>query len=57
MEGTVFIVLFIDFGKSVDYVVRDILWYKLIELVARGQVLKVIKSMYESNKSRVKSNY
>ena len=48
--------IFIDFGKSFDYVVRDILWYKLITLVVRGQVLMEIKSMYESIKSRVKSN-
>ena len=32
------------------------MWYKLIKLGVRGQVLKVIKSMYESNKSRVKSH-
>ena len=47
---------FIDFSKAFDYVVRDILWYKLIKLGVRGQVLKVIKSMYESIKSRVNSN-
>ena len=41
----------IDFSKAFDYVVRDILWYKLIKLGVRGQVLKVIESMYESIKS------
>ena len=51
-----FYCVFIDFSKAFDYVVRDILWYKLIKLGVRGQVLKVIKSMYESIKSRVKSN-
>lgn len=45
---------FIDFSKAFDYVVRNILWYKLIRLGVRGQILKVIKSMYESIKSRVK---
>ena len=47
---------FVDFSKAIDYVVRDILWYKLIKLGVRGQILKVIKSMYESIKSRFKSN-
>ena len=46
----------IDFTKAFDYVVRDMLWYKLIKLGVRGQILKVIKSMYENIKSRVKSN-
>ena len=32
------------------------LWYKLIKLGLRGQILKVIKSMYENIKSRVKSH-
>ena len=54
--GKRFYCAFIDFSKAFDYVVRDILWYKLIKLGVRGQVLKVIKSMYESIKSRVKSN-
>ena len=54
--GERFYCAFIDFSKAFDYVARDILWYKLIKLGVRGQVLKVIKSMYESIKSRVKSN-
>lgn len=32
------------------------MWYKLVKLGIRGQILKVIKSMYENIKSRVKSN-
>ena len=51
--GKRFYCAFIDFSKTLDYVIRDILWYKLIKLGVRGQVLKVIKSMYESIKSRV----
>ena len=46
----------IDFTKAFDYVVRDMLWYKLITLGVRGQMLRVIKSMYENIKSRVKCN-
>ena len=45
--GKRFYCAFIDFTKAFDYVVRDILWYKLIKLGVRGQILKVIKSMYE----------
>lgn len=54
--GKKFYCAFIDFSKAFDYVVRDVLWYKLIKLGVRGQILKVIKSMYESIKSRVKCN-
>ena len=32
------------------------MWYKLIKSGVRGQMLKVIKSMYENINSRVKSN-
>ncbi len=28
---------FVDFSKAFDYVVRDILWYKLIKLGVRGK--------------------
>ena len=45
---------FIDFTKAFDYVVRDNLWYKLISLGLRGNILNIIKSMYTSVKSRVK---
>ena len=54
--GKRFYFAFIDFTKTFDYVFRDILWYKLIRLGVRGQILKVIKSMYENIKSRVKCN-
>ena len=49
-------VAFIDFSKAFDFVVRDILWYKLIKLGVRGNILEVIKSMYQNVKSRVKYN-
>ena len=54
--GKRFYCAFIDFTKAFDYVVKDILWYKLIKLGVRTQILKVIKSMYDNIKSRVKSN-
>ena len=47
-------VAFIDFTKAFDYVVRDILWYKLIKLGIRGKILNIIRSMYSIVKSRVK---
>ena len=45
---------FIDFTKAFDYVVRDILWFKLVKLSLRGNILNIVKSMYQNVKSRVK---
>ena len=45
---------FIDFSKAFDYVVRDILWFKLIKYGVRGKMLDIIMSMYKNIKSRVK---
>ena len=45
---------FIDFKKAFDFVVRDVLWYKLIQMGVRGKVLNIIRSMYSNIKSRVK---
>ena len=42
---------FIDFTKAFDYVVRDNLWYKLINIGLRGNILSIIKSMYTTVKS------
>ena len=44
----------VDLSKAFDYINRDILWQKLIKLGARGKILNVIKSMYETVKSKVK---
>ena len=46
----------IDFSKAFDYVVRDILWFKLIQYGVRGKMLEIIMSMYGDVKSRVKIN-
>ena len=35
----------VDFTKAFDYVVRDILWYKLIKLGVCGKILNVIMSI------------
>ncbi|KAL4240483.1 hypothetical protein ACF0H5_001275 [Mactra antiquata] len=53
-EGKQLYCAFIDFTKAFDYVVRDNLWSKLIKLGVRGKILNIIKSMYQSVKSRVK---
>ena len=47
---------FVDFTKAFDYVERHILWYKLIKIGVRGQMLDIIKSMYNAVKSKIKNN-
>ena len=44
---------FIDFSKAFDYVVRNILWFKLIKYGVRGKMLDIIMSMFKNIKSRV----
>lgn len=39
--------VFIDFTKAFDYVMRDNLWFKLVKLDLRGNILNIIKFMYE----------
>ena len=53
-QGRVLYCAFVDFKKAFDFVVRDILWYKLIKLGVRGKILEVIRSMYKNIKSKVK---
>ena len=45
---------FIDFSKAFDYNVRDNLWYELIKLGIRGNILNIVMSMYQNVKSKVK---
>ena len=47
---------FVDFTKAFDYVERDILRYKLINIWVRGRMLDIIKSIYATVKTRVKNN-
>ena len=47
---------FVDFTKAFDYVKRVILWYKVIKIGVRGQIFNIIRSIYDSVKSRVKNN-
>ena len=52
-QGKYLFCAFVDFTKAFDYV-RDNLWFKLVKLGLRGNILNIIKSMYDSVKSRVK---
>ena len=45
---------FVNFAKAFDFIVRDVLWFKLIKLGVRGKLLDITKSIYTSVKSRVK---
>ena len=47
---------FIDFSNAFDYVVRDVLWFKLLQFGVRGKMLDIIVSLYENVKSKVKIN-
>lgn len=55
-QGKKLFTVFVDFTKAFDYVVRDNLWYKLIQLGLRGKIFNFVKSVYESVKSRVTYN-
>ena len=46
---------FIDLKKAFDSVSRTALWYKLIKSGIDGQILSIIRSLYENIKLRVKS--
>ena len=45
---------FIDFSKAFDFINRDNLWTKLIKFGIRGNIFNIIRSMYDSVKSKVK---
>ena len=45
---------FVYFTKAFNYVMHDNLWFRLVKLGLRGNTLKIVKSMYEIVKSRVK---
>ena len=47
-------VAFVDFRKFFDYVNRDCLWSKLITSGICGNILNIIRSMYNEVKSKVK---
>jgi hypothetical protein len=48
-RGQQFYCGFVDFTKAFDYIVRDNLWWKLINLGVTGNMLNIIRSMYKSS--------
>ncbi|XP_053395382.1 uncharacterized protein LOC123523921 isoform X1 [Mercenaria mercenaria] len=48
--------VFVDFTKAFDFLVRDVIWYKLIKIGIRGKMLDIVKSIYCNVRSRVKYN-
>ena len=46
---------FVDFTKAFDYIDREILWYKLIKIGVRWEMLNIIQSIYSTFKSKVKN--
>ena len=53
-QGKKLFCAFVDFTKAFAYVVRDNFWVKLIKLGIRGNILNIIRSMYETVKSNVR---
>ena len=47
---------FLDYKKAFDYVERNCLWIKLLNLGIHGHMLNIIKGMYGTVKSQVKLN-
>ena len=46
----------IDCSKAFDYIVHDILWYKLLNLGARGKTIDIIRFMYSQIRTKVFNN-
>ena len=49
-HGKSLYVAFIDLSKAFDYVVRENLWFKLVNAGMSGKILEIIKSMYYDTK-------
>ena len=47
---------FSDFTKAFDYVARAVIGYKLLKIGVRGEMLDIIKSIYQNVKSQIKKN-
>ena len=55
-ENKELFVCYVDFTKACDYLVRENIFYKLIQYGIRGKILNIIKSLYSNIKSRVNFN-
>ena len=47
---------FLDYSKALDNVVRDYLWYKLLKVGIRGEMITMLQRIYSSVKSRVRGS-
>ncbi len=47
-------VCFIDFSKAFDYIIRYVLYYKLIKSEINGKLLNIIMSMFSKAKYKIK---
>ena len=56
LQGKETFLCYVDFSKAFDSVNRDCLWFKLMNIGIQGNILKVIKSMYENLEACVKVN-
>ena len=52
-HGKSLYVAFIDFSKAFDNVVRENLWFKLVNAGMSGKILEIIKSMYYVVKTQI----
>ena len=50
--------MFVDYTKAFDFIVGEILWYKLIKLGLRGYISDIFKSIYDKYKTtcKIKNN-
>lgn len=55
-KGSTMLCTFVDFTKAFGYVVRDNLWYTLLQLGVKGTMLNINKSIYNNVKTRIKNN-
>ena len=48
LQGEETFLCYVDFSKAFNSVNRDCLWFKLMNIGIQGNILKLIKSMYEN---------
>ena len=56
LQGRQTFLCYVDFSKAFDSVNRDCLWFKLMNIGIHGNILNLIKSMYENLEACVRVN-
>ena len=56
LQGKETFLCFVDFSKAFDSVNRDCLWFKMMNIGIHGNILNLIKSMYENLEACVRFN-